>query len=246
MALKDREKRIIEYLSQNREATIEELCALLFVSAPTVRRDLTSLSKSGRIIRTHGGALYNSVQTEGTPQEKREKEFVYEKDIIARKCLDLINDGDTVMLDASSSCLRLMNLLSAKSSVIVVTNSTKASFVLAKTGIKTFVSGGEASKTSFGYVGSLAERFIRQFNADICFFSVSSLTPDGKLTDNSVLENQISRAMMEQSKKSVLLLNSQKIGAPYLNTVGTLGDVDLVVCERDISDKFPSYKEKFI
>lgn len=245
MALKDREKKIIEYLSQNREATIEELCALLFVSAPTVRRDLASLSKSGRIIRTHGGALYNSVQTEGTPQERREKEFVYEKDIIARKCLDLINDGDTVMIDASSTTLRLLNLLSEKR-IIVVTNSAKASFVLAKSGIKTFVSGGEASKTSFGYVGSLAERFIRQFNADICFFSVSSLTPDGKLTDNSVLENQISRAMMEQSKKSVLLLNSQKIGAPYLNTVGTLGDVDLVVCEKDISDKFPSYKEKFI
>lgn len=245
MALKDREKKILEYLSQNREATIEELCALLFVSAPTVRRDLSSLSKSGRIIRTHGGAIFNTVNTEGTPQEKREKEFVYEKDIIARKCLDLINDGDTVMIDASSTALRLLNLLSEKR-IIVVTNSTKASFVLAKTGIKTFVSGGEASKTSFGYVGSLAERFIRQFNADICFFSVSSLTPDGKLTDNSVLENQISKAMMEQSKKSVLLLNSQKIGAPYLNTVGMLSDVDLIVCEKDISDKFPSYKEKFI
>ena len=246
MSFKDREKIILEYLRQNREATIEELCTHLFVSAPTVRRDLKSLAEGRKIIRTPGGAVFNSIQWEGTPQELRETKFVEEKDCIAQKCLDLIKDGDTIMVDASSTCLHLLKHLSSKSSIIVITNSTKASFLLAKTGIKTFVSGGEASKTSFGYVGTLAEEFIRKFNADICFFSVSSLTPDGKLTDNSVAENQISKAMIECSKKSVLLLNSQKIGEPFLNTVCTLKDIDLIVSERDISDKFPQYKEKFI
>ena len=246
MSFKDRENSILEFLQQNREATIDELCARLFVSAPTMRRDLKALADSGKIIRTPGGAVFNSIQWEGTPQELREKEFVKEKDIIAKKCLDLINDGDTVMIDASSTGLQLLNRLSEKSSIVVVTNSTKASFVLAKTGIKTFVSGGEASKTSFGYIGTFAEDFIRRFNADICFFSVSSLTLDGKLTDNAIAENQISKTMIENSKKSVLLLNSQKIGEPQLNTVCTLKDIDFVVSEKDLSDLFPNYKGKFI
>ena len=246
MSFKDRESSILEYLSQNREATIDELCARFFVSAPTIRRDLKALSDSGKIIRTHGGAFLNNLPWESTPQELREKEFVTEKDIIAKKCLDLINDGDTVMIDASSTGLQLIKLLSTKSSIIVITNSTKASFVSARTGVKTFVSGGETSKTSFGYIGSFAEEFIRKFNADICFFSVSSLTPDGRLTDNSIAENQISKTMIERSKKSVLLLNSQKMGAPQLNTLCTLNDVDYIVSEMDISDKFPEYKEKFI
>ena len=246
MSFKDREKNILEYLSQNREASIEELCARLFVSAPTIRRDLKALSEAGKIVRTHGGAFLTNLPWESTPQELREKEFVLEKDIIAKKCLDLINDGDTVMIDASSTGLQLLNRLSEKSSIVVVTNSTKASFVLAKTGIKTFVSGGEASKTSFGYIGTFAEDFIRRFNADICFFSVSSLTLDGKLTDNAIAENQISKTMIEHSKKSVLLLNSQKIGEPQLNTVCTLKDIDFVVSEKDLSDMFPSYREKFI
>ena len=246
MSFKDRESSILEYLSQNREATIDELCARFFVSAPTIRRDLKALSDSGKIIRTHGGAFLNNLPWESTPQELREKEFVTEKDIIAKKCLDLINDGDTVMIDASSTGLQLIKLLSTKSSIIVITNSTKASFVSARTGVKTFVSGGETSKTSFGYIGSFAEEFIRKFNADICFFSVSSLTPDGRLTDNSIAENQISKTMIERSKRSVLLLNSQKIGAPQLNTLCTLNDVDYIVSEMDISDEFPEYKEKFI
>ena len=246
MSFKDRESKILELLSQNREITIEELCAKLFVSAPTIRRDLKSLAESGKIIRTHGGAYLTGLPWESTPQELREKEYITEKEIIASKCLDLIKDGDTVMIDASSTGLQLLKLLGAKNSIIVVTNSAKAISVCAKTGVKVFVSGGEASKISFGYIGTFAEEFIRRFNADICFFSVSSLTKDGRLTDNSVSENQISKAMIECSKKSVLLLNSQKIGEPQLNTLCTLRDVDFVVSERDISHMFPEYKEKFI
>ena len=246
MSFKDRENKILEYLSQNREATIDELCARLFVSAPTIRRDLKALSESGKIIRTHGGAFLNNLPWESTPQELREKEFVTEKDIIAKKCLDLINDGDTVMIDASSTGKQLMKLLGAKNSIIVITNSTNAPLISSKTGVKTFVTGGEASKASFAYVGSFAEEFIRRFNADICFFSVSSLTPDGRLTDNSVLENQISRAMINSSKKSVLLLNSQKLGEAQVNTLCTLNEIDFIASEKDISHTFPNHKEKFI
>ena len=225
MSFKDREKSILDYLSQNREATIDELCTNLFVSAPTIRRDLKVLAESGKIIRTHGGAFLSNLPWEGTPQELRENEFSEEKDIIA---------------------LYLLKLLDTKSSIILVTNSSKATFLFSRTGVKSFVSGGEASKTSFAYVGTFAEEFIRKFNADICFFSVSALTPDGRLTDNSISENQVIKAMMECSKKSVLLLNSQKIGAPHLNTLCTLNDVDLVVSEKDISNKFPEHKGKFI
>ena len=246
MSFKDRENSILEYLAQNREATIEELCTRLFVSGPTIRRDLKALAGAGKIIRTHGGASINNFPWESTPQELREKEYVAEKSIIARKCLDLIKDGDTVMIDASSTGLQLLRLLSEKNSIIVITNSTKASLLSAKTGIKIFFCGGETSKTSFGYIGTFAEEFIRKFNADICFFSVSSLTPDGKLTDNSVFENQISKAMIECSKKSVLLLNSQKIGEPQLNTLCTLDSIDFVASERDLSYMFPAHKEKFI
>ena len=246
MPLKDRANSILEYLSQNREATVDELCAKFFVSVATIRRDLKALAEAGKIIRTHGGAFLSSFPGESIPQELREKEYVLEKDIIARKCLDLIHDGDSLMIDASSTCFQLIKLLSAKNSIVIITNSTKASFVSAKTGVKTIVTGGEVSKTSFSYVGSIAEETIRKFNADICFFSVCSLSPDGMLTNNSTSENQLCRVMLERSKKSVLLLNSQKIGEPKLNTLCMLKDVDYVVCESDISHMFPQYKEKFI
>ena len=247
MSLKDRESSILEYLSQNREATVEELCAKFFVSVATIRRDLKSLAENGKIIRTHGGAFLSSFPGESIPQELREKSYTYEKDIIAKKCLDLIKDGDSIMIDASSTCLQLMKILSPEKSIVVITNSTKASLIAPKTGVKTYVTGGEISKTSFSYIGSIAEETIRKFNADICFFSVCSLSPDGVLTNNSTSENQLCRVMLEHSKRSVLLLNSQKLEeSKKLNTLCTLKDVDYVVSEKDISASFPEFKEKFI
>ncbi|MBQ3588965.1 MAG: DeoR/GlpR transcriptional regulator [Clostridia bacterium] len=246
MAFKDRENGILEYLAENRQASVEELCAKFFVSAPTIRRDLKALEREGKIIRTHGGAYLHSLPGESIPQELREKEYVAEKDIIAKKCLDLIKDGDSIMIDASSTCFQLLNQLSTKNSIVVITTSTKAPFVSAKAGAKIYVSGGEVSKTSFSYIGSFAEEFIRKFNADICFFSVCALSPNGTLSNNSTSENQIGKIMLEQSKKAVLLLNSQKVIEPKLNTLCTIKDVDLVVSEKDISHLFPEHKEKFI
>ena len=134
MSLNDRENGILEYLRQSREASIDELCDRFFVSVATMRRDLTSLAESGKIIRTHGGAFLSSTPGESIPQELREREFVLEKEIIAKRCLELITDGDSVMIDGSSTCLQLMKILDAKKSIVVITNSTKAPFVSQKTG----------------------------------------------------------------------------------------------------------------
>lgn len=246
MAFKEREETVLEYLRTHREASVKELCNALFVSEPTIRRDLIRLAAAKKIIRTHGGAYYRNSPGENLPQEYREKENIESKSAIAKKCLSLINDGDTVMIDASSTALPLLRMLNVKNSIVVITNSTKAPLILADTGAKIFVAGGELATNTYGIVGSYAENFINNFNADICFFSVSNLTEDARLTDNSIAENLVRRAMLSRSRKKVLMLDSTKIGDARISTLGTLDDVDIVVCERDISHLFPQYKDKFI
>ena len=247
MSLKEREKSILEYLRENKEASVLELCSALFVSEPTMRRDLATLNASGKIIRTYGGASYKSELGENLPQEYREKEHSGAKDVIGKKCLELISDGDVVMIDGSSTSQALMRAIEDKKlSIVIITNGAKAPLILEKTNVKTFVTGGELAPNTYAYVGSYAEDFLRSFNADICFFSVRTLTSDGRLTDNALAENSVRRVMMSKSKKSVLMLDSQKIGEPCMNTLCTLDDVSYVVCEADISDKYSEYKEKFI
>lgn len=246
MAFKERETAILEYLNEHKEASISELCAAFFVSEPTMRRDLAKLNMAGKIIRVHGGAAHRSELGENLPLPIREKENPEAKTIIAKKCLDLINDGDTVMVDGSSTALALLQELGDKKSVVVITNSAKAPLVLAKTKVKTLVTGGELASDTYVYVGSYAESFLRAFNADICFFSVRTLTEDGMLTDNAIEENSVRKVMLSQSKKTVLILNSGKIGKPCLSNLCTINDVDFIVSECDISNRFKGFKEKFI
>ncbi|MBE6693482.1 MAG: DeoR/GlpR transcriptional regulator [Ruminococcaceae bacterium] len=246
MSVKERESKILEYLRQNKRATVEELCRAFYVSEPTMRRDLATLHSEGKIIRTHGGAEHKSELGENLPLSLREREHSDAKQVIGKKCLDLIRDGDIIMTDGSSSALALLRLLDGKKSIIVITNSAKAPLILANANIKTFVTGGELVPDTLVYVGSYAENFIRSFNADICFFSVRTLTEYGALTDNAIAENSIRRAMLSRSKKRVLMLDSQKMGAPCLSTLCSIENVDHVISERDISEHFPKYKEKFI
>ena len=246
MPHKERELSILEYLRIHKEASVGELCRALFVSEPTMRRDLASLNSQGKIIRTHGGAAHRSAPGENLPQSLREKEMSDAKQAIGKKCLSLIKDGDVIMVDASSTALALLRALDPSLSVVVITNNAKAPLILSEKKAKTFVTGGELAKNTFAFVGSHAEEYIRAFNADICFFSVRTLTPNGDLTDNAIAENSLRKIMLQRSRKSVLMLDSKKVGEPCISTLASLSDIDHVVCERDISGEFPDYAEKFI
>ena len=246
MSLKERELSIVEYLRIHKQATVAELCHALFASEPTIRRDLATLNAAGKLIRTHGGAVYRNEAWQNLPQSYREREHSGAKNIIGKKCLSLINDGDIVMVDGSSTALSLLQAIDVGRSLVVVTNSAKAPLILADTKVKTFVTGGELATNTYAYVGSYAEEFLRSFNADICFFSIRTLTRDGRLTDNAIAENAIRKIMLTHSKKSVLMLDSEKIGDPCISTLCGIEDIDYIVCESDISPMFPQHKQKLI
>lgn len=246
MSFKEREMLILDYLRARKEATVEELCREFFVSEQTMRRDLAKLNSSGKIIRTYGGASLRVELGENLPQEYREKEHLDAKNIIGKKCLALINDGDTIMVDASSTASALLRALDGKKNIVIITNNAKAPMILSETKLKIFVTGGELASNTYAYVGNYAEEFLRLFNADICFFSVRTLTEDGRLTDNALAENSIRKIMLSASKRRVLMLDSKKIGEPCLGTLCRLDDITDVVSEVDISELFPKHKEKFI
>ncbi|MBQ2719381.1 MAG: DeoR/GlpR transcriptional regulator [Clostridia bacterium] len=246
MAHKEREAAILSYLREHRHASVAELAHALYVSEPTVRRDLAALSAAGKLWRTHGGAAGRADRGENLPLSLREREHSDAKTAIGRKCLELIKDGDTVMVDSSSSALALLRVIGERSSIAVVTNSAKAALILAECRCKTFVTGGELAADTYAYVGSHAEEYVRRFNADVCFFSVRTLTRDGRLTDNAIAENGVRRAMMAASRRRVLMLDSQKLGEGCLETLCRLSDVDAVVSERDLSAVFPDHADKFL
>lgn len=236
MPLDDREADILKMLSYNENTSIKELSKKLFISEPTVRRDLTSLERKGKVIRTHGGVILKPLALdENLPLYIREREHNDEKNLIAKKAVSLIKDGNLIMLDSSTSSLSIIPHLKDFKEIIVVTNSAKASVMLGEMKIKNYCTGGQLINNSLAFVGSHAEKYLKSFNADICFISVRTLTLDGNLTDNAVEENNIRKIMLSVSRKKALLLDTQKIGEPCIHNLCTVDDITDIVSEKKFS-----------
>lgn len=218
---KDREKQILEILLKQKKVSVKELADFLFISEPSVRRDLASLEKQNLIKRIHGGAMLEETMLSKNkiPFLIREYEQSSAKVLIAQKAIDLINDNDVIFMDASTSCYYLIPFLSSKRNITVVTNGVKALTKLAEYDINTISTGGTLINSCLALVGEEAYKTIETFNADIAFFSCRGISDDGYLTDIAPEENNIRKQMMKNSKKSYLLCASEKFGKKYFHNL---------------------------
>lgn len=235
MPFYEREERILNALMEKDTMGVRELAGKLYISIPTLRRDLVKLEAMGKIIRTHGGAkLHKMPADKQIPIALREQEQNLAKDIMGRKAASLVKDGDIIMLDASTSAYSVIPYLADFTDLIVITSSAKAAFLLGQMGIQTICTGGRMITHSFAYIGDDAERTVRSYNADIVFFSCRGLSLDGKLTDKSIEENTLRKTMLQQAKRKVLLCDSSKIGRVFLNTLCNVSDIDDILCDAPL------------
>ena len=236
MYFTERYEDIIKILKKRNGASVHYLADQLHVSEPTIRRDLAFLEKQKRIKRTFGGAVISDMATSEIPLSLRESENRLPKEIIAKKAIEHISDGKIIFIDASSTASKILKYLPNFSNLTIITNSPKNSLKLAEMKVRSFSTGGLLLENSIAYVGRGAENFVRNFNADLFFFSSRGLSEDGVLSDASIEESELRRVMMEQSKKKIFLCTSDKIGKSYMYNLCRLSDVDEIICDKPLPE----------
>ena len=232
MSIFNREEKYLRLLGE-REHSVKELSEKLFISEPTVRRDIISLKKKELVASSRGiVSLKSKYADQRIPLFIRNEEYNDAKKEIAIKAASHIKDGDVIMLDASTTAYHLLPHLTAFKNILVITNGAKTAIDAAAMGIKTICTGGEMLLESFSYIGSDAETILRNYNADVAFFSCRGLSEEGIITDNSIPENSIRRIMIKNSKKSYLLCDKSKFGKKYLNTLCYKDDIDGIISDN--------------
>ncbi|MBO4976639.1 MAG: DeoR/GlpR transcriptional regulator [Lachnospiraceae bacterium] len=235
MPFYEREDKIINILLQKEVMTVNELAEKLYISKPTLRRDLLKLEQKGIIARTHGAAslIKNPADTK-ISFNMREQEQNNAKTIMAQRAVSFIKDGDIIMLDATTSAYHIIPFLADFHNIIVITSSAKTSLALGQLGIRNFCTGGLMIPKSFSYVGGDAQDMVSRYNADVLFFSCRGLSEDGYLSDNSIEENLLRTTMMRHAKKKILLCDSSKIGKVSLHNLCHISEVDEIICETKV------------
>ncbi|MBO5008610.1 MAG: DeoR/GlpR transcriptional regulator [Clostridia bacterium] len=227
----ERQEKILEYVTQRNSISVKKLSELLYVSQPTIRRDLTKLEKEGKVLRTHGGVILRKIADNEVSLVFREEQNNISKKIIAEKAAKFIHNSDVIFMDASSTVSYLIPYLEKFKDIIVITNSPKASIKLAERNIKNYCTGGLMLLHSIAYVGSDTEKFVSNINADTFFFSSRGITKDGLITDSSLEEAVIKKAMLKNAAKSYFLCDSSKIGNKFMYNVTSSKCIDGVITE---------------
>ena len=241
MMMSERHRRIIDALRADPNITVKELAAKLYVSEPTVRRDLTALHDKGIITKMYGGAMLNAAESfYEIPFSLRASEKSDIKNDIAKRASALVEDGMVIMLDGSTSAYHMVPHLAKYKNLIVITSGAKTALMLAEANIRTFCTGGQMIIHSYSYVGEQAEDFIRNFNADILFFSCHGLDANGNMTDNAIEEANLRKVMFNHAEKKILLCDSSKIGKRCVYNMGNVNDIDGIIsdAESEISALF--------
>ena len=236
MMISERHRRIVEELKNDPQISVKELSEKLFVSEPTVRRDLTELHNKGIITKIYGGAILNTAAAyREIPFFLHENEKSSTKAEIGRRAASMVKDGMVVMLDGSTSAYHMVPYLARLNNLTVITSGAKTAVALAEANIRTFCTGGQMIIHSYSYVGEQAEAFVRNINADILFFSCHGLDGQGRMTDNAIEEANLRKVMFSQSAKKVLLCDSSKIGKTYFYNMGNVADIDEIISDVELS-----------
>jgi DeoR/GlpR family transcriptional regulator of sugar metabolism len=211
LVAQERQTQIIDYLQIEKKATVAALAHLLVVSEATVRRDLSELEHSGRILKTYGGAiLSDSTLFEVSYQERLSKQ-VAEKQRIGTFAATLVRPGNSVFLDSGTTTSRVAEHLRDQDELTVVTNSlTVAQSLGPCSGVKLYLTGGLYRPSSMDLLGPVMMQSLASFAVDIAFLSVDGFHSEHGISASDQGEAEAARAAMRIAKRVVVVADSTK------------------------------------
>jgi DeoR/GlpR family transcriptional regulator of sugar metabolism len=235
MMASERQDELLRKVRLDKIVRIKDLAAEYGVHEMTVRRDLDQLAERGQIERFHGGARINEKRAEELSHFLRSTQNTAEKERIARAAFDLIDDGDVIALDASTSSLALARLLTARSVQAFVT-SLDAANVLATSGVPFVLIGGQFNVGARSFYGTFFQQTLDQLHPDKVFFSAKGYTPREGFTDASLELAEAKIAMRATGATMIALVDHSKFGKSSLTTIARTDQVDIVITDQTPPD----------
>ena len=204
----ERHHIILELLSETQTVRIQDIIEATNASESTIRRDLIELEKQKKLKRIHGGAVKLQGKLQESSMIEKTLKNLHAKQKIAQLAASIINEGDTVYLDAGSSVFEMIPYLPA--SIIVVTNGISHTDALLEQGCKTILTGGIAKPATKALIGRGALGSLQQYRFDKCFLGTNGVHPDYGLTTPDEEEAQVKELAIHLSRESYVLADHSK------------------------------------
>ena len=231
---------IKELLQEHKSVTITDLAARLDVTKETIRRDLRVMEKDNELIRTHGGAyILEGVQND-IDISTRQILKTTEKEIIAQKCDALIQTGDIIYLDSSTTAWFIARQIAKRRLTVLTTSLEIANILHSSPTVRLFVIGGEFSRKTMSFVGDSAVRNLQQYFIDKAFISCRSVSMEFGVTDTNDNSAMLHKLAYQHAKQKFLAVDHSKLNKSSFPSVIPLKELDGIIMDMEFS---PEWKD---
>jgi DeoR family glycerol-3-phosphate regulon repressor len=230
--LSRRQNEIVTLLRESGRVAVEDLALHFDVSPQTIRRDLNEMSEARVITRVHGGAIVAS-SVENLAYDARKLVAQAHKKLIGAAAARLIRDNSSLFINIGTTTEEVARALAGRSGLLVITNNLNVAAELYRNNaIDVIITGGSVRPTDGGIVGATTVDLIRQFRVDTAVIGTSAIDEDGTLLDFDIREVHVSRAIIENARRVILVTDSSKFSRSAPARIATLADIDVLVTDH--------------
>lgn len=239
LSIAERHKYILDKLNEHGFIRITDVAEELGVTKVTIRNDVKILESRGLLYKVHGSARLANPHIGDRDLETKSLLNREAKQRIAARAVELINDGDSIMISAGSTTYALAEVIyntMSQSTLNVVTPFLKVSEMLCSMpNIRVEQLGGRVHRKSCATFGEGADQALQNIVCSTFFLGVDGIDLDIGVTTSTIEEAQLSHKMINISSKTVVLADSSKFGQRGFGHVASLDEIDVIITDKGIT-----------
>lgn len=233
--------KLIEIVSQYGKIEVNELAKLLGTSQVTIRKDLDYLSEKGILRRERGYALLKSKD-----DINYHMAFHYEaKQKIAKAAANLVEDGETIIVESGSTCAMFAEqLVSVRKGIRIITNSSYiANYIKDNPNVEIILLGGNYQKHTQAVVGPMTKECVKNFHVDKIFVGIDGFSKELGFMGVDMIRSDTVRSMAASANHTFVLTESAKLedtgSVPFLR----IEDIYQLITDKNISPEIKFFLE---
>lgn len=231
--LTERRQAILSALEDAGQLSVSELSVRFDVSEVTIRNDLQALSEQGFLLRTRGGAMATQIMPEMS-FDIRQQQHAGQKARIGKAAAELVQPGDTIAIDASTTAQAIIPHIRHLPELTVVTNSLKAALsFLGYPHVHVILPGGSLRRESISVVGQVSGDLMQNIHIRTGFFGARGLSVAEGVTDVNLEEVKTKQTLVERCQRVVVMADARKWGQVATATFASLEQVDVIITDVD-------------
>jgi DeoR/GlpR family transcriptional regulator of sugar metabolism len=234
-----RQQAILDILKDHGFASVMGLSNHFDVSEMTIRRDLRFLEDRSAARRVHGGVISAADREREPVFDERAASLVEEKRIIADMAAGIVRDNSVIALDTGSTALSLVRRLTGRDNLTIVTTNIHIMMAcLRHPNLKVVVPGGVLRPYEGSLAGTNTVDFLSSCHVDQFFMGVGGIDAEAGVTEYSLEDIAVKRALAGGAGQVIVLADSSKFGKVTCGFICPLDAVDMIISNRAPEEKY--------